>query len=815
LTLAPSRSTRDSPYKGLAAYGAEDASFFFGRTREREVLTANLRARRLTLVYGESGVGKSSLLQAGVYSELSRIAAEEAAEGITPELIPVYFASWRDDPALGILEATRASVSALLPDRELPVPGDHGLSKTLAEWATSLGCEFLIILDQFEDYFMYHPQEGGGGFASEFAEAINRPGFPVSFLLAIREDTFAKLDRFKTLIPTLLDNYLRIRHLDDAAAREAIEQPLAVWNEGVADDERIGIDASLVDAVIQEVKGGAAPSGTTGQGVIERNGRSAEEPRVEAPYLQLVLTRMWDEEAREGSHRLRAETLQRLGGAENIVRTHLDEALRELSPLEQDVASAAFYYLVTPEGTKIVQSLQTLAVYSGRSEKELAGVLETLSSGTTRIVRPVAPPPGAPSGPRYEVFHDILAPAILDWRTRHERERLEREKQEAERRRDELERQQREMLRAAERRRRTLLVTVALGAFAIGAGLYAADALKSLELKTVDTRFHIRGTHAVPKDVVIVAVDDKTASDLGKQLPLPRSFHGRVVDRLHRAGAKLIVYDIEFRGQGPRPAEDERLLQGLFRAQPVVLGATATNARGQPDFLGNPAYLREIGARPASALIPPDNVVRKVQYEANRLPTVGVAAAEILAHKKITPADLGGRKFWIDYAGKTGTIPTVSFSQVLRGEIRPQVFRNKVVIIGGTAVVLQDRHATPMGGNLMTGPEIQANAIETARRLAPLRSSGGIGIWLLIALFAVIPPLAGFRMRRLFAAAVTCAVAAAYLIAAQLLFEHGRILPVIYPLLALTIALVGMLLVESLAQSFSAQQGETLQGSSA
>jgi CHASE2 domain-containing sensor protein len=808
LTLAATRSTRESPYKGLAAYNADDASFFFGRTREREVLIANLRARRLTVVYGESGVGKSSLLQAGVFSELSRTATQETADGMTPELIPVYFATWRDEPVAGILEAARSAVSALVPDRELPPPDGRALSETLAEWATALGCEFLIIIDQFEDYFMYHPREGDGGFASQFADAVNRPGFPVSFLLAIREDTFAKLDRFKTLIPTLLDNYLRVRHLDDAAAREAIEQPLAVWNESVSHDEKVEIDAALVNAVIDQVRGGAASSAASGQGVIERDGRGGDEPRVEAPYLQLVLTRLWDEEAKEKSHRLRAETLQRLGGAENIVRTHLDGALRELSPDEQDAASAAFYYLVTPEGTKIVQSLQTLAVYSKRSEEELAGVLEKLSSGTTRIVRPVAPPPGAASGPRYEVFHDILAPAILDWRTRHERARLEQEKQEAERRRDELERQQREMLRAAERRRRTLLVAVALGAFAIGLGLYVTDALKSLELQTVDARFHIRGKHAVPKDVVIVAVDDKTASDLLKQLPLPRSFHGQLVDRLHRAGAKLIVYDIEFRGQGPRRADDKRLLEGLSRARPVLLGATATNSRGQPDFLGNPDYLREVGGRPASALIPPDNVVRKVEYETNRLPTVGVVAAEMLAHKKITPSDLGGRKFWIDYAGPTGTIPSFSFSQVLRGEIRPQVFRNKVVIIGGTAVVLQDRHATPMGGNLMTGPEIQANTIETARRLAPLRSSGGIGIGFLIALFAIIPPLAGFRMRRILALALTCAVAALYLVAAQLLFDHGRILPIVYPLLALMVALVGMLLVESLAQSFNTQAAE-------
>ncbi|MDX6486881.1 MAG: hypothetical protein QOF43_2034 [Gaiellaceae bacterium] len=65
-----------SPFKGLAAFEDSelDALFFFGREREREVIVANLLAARLTVLYGESGVGKSSLLAAGVVRELRSIA---------------------------------------------------------------------------------------------------------------------------------------------------------------------------------------------------------------------------------------------------------------------------------------------------------------------------------------------------------------------------------------------------------------------------------------------------------------------------------------------------------------------------------------------------------------------------------------------------------------------------------------------------------------------------------------------------------------------------------------------------------------------
>ena len=60
------------PFKGLAYFGDSelDARFFFGRERESELVAANLMASRLTVLYGPSGVGKSSLLRAGVARRL-------------------------------------------------------------------------------------------------------------------------------------------------------------------------------------------------------------------------------------------------------------------------------------------------------------------------------------------------------------------------------------------------------------------------------------------------------------------------------------------------------------------------------------------------------------------------------------------------------------------------------------------------------------------------------------------------------------------------------------------------------------------------
>ena len=65
----------DRPFQGLGFYTEKDAKWFFGRTTERKIILAHLRTAPLTLLYAESGVGKSSLLRAGVAARLRELAS--------------------------------------------------------------------------------------------------------------------------------------------------------------------------------------------------------------------------------------------------------------------------------------------------------------------------------------------------------------------------------------------------------------------------------------------------------------------------------------------------------------------------------------------------------------------------------------------------------------------------------------------------------------------------------------------------------------------------------------------------------------------
>ena len=410
------------PYKGLTPYDESDAPFFFGREAEREIITANLMASRLTLLYGPSGVGKSSVLRAGVAYHLRKLSQQNLIERGTPEFVVVVFSSWRDDPITGLAAQVEEAVSSLLAGQKIREAEKGSLLKNLQFWSEHIDGDLLIIFDQFEEYFLYHPQEEDiGTFASEFPRAVNSPDLRVNFLISVREDALAKLDRFKGRIPNLFDNYLRIDHLDRAAARAAIERPIAEYNRLQTEGQTVSIEPELVEAVLDQIKTGQVRLGEAGRGMIEGAVSRSDEGRIETPYLQLVMTRLWDEEIQTSpAPFLRLSTLQRLGGAERIVHTHLDTTMSALPPDERDAAARIFHYLVTPSGTKIAHTVPDLAEYAHISPEQITPVLHKLSGTDLRILRPVAPPldhPGRP--PRYEIFHDVLAPAILDWRARY------------------------------------------------------------------------------------------------------------------------------------------------------------------------------------------------------------------------------------------------------------------------------------------------------------------------------------------------------------------------------------------------------------
>jgi CHASE2 domain-containing sensor protein len=271
-----------------------------------------------------------------------------------------------------------------------------------------------------------------------------------------------------------------------------------------------------------------------------------------------------------------------------------------------------------------------------------------------------------------------------------------------------------------------------------------------------------------------------------------------VIERLHAAGARLIVYDISF--DRPTTARaDGALLDAAGKGRPIVFATSLISSSGHTEVLGGDANLRDLGDRAAAAdLIPdPDGVIRHTLDQVNGLPTVAAAVARQLDPRKATASQL--RHAWIDYPGPPGTVPSISFTHVLNGHFDRAAVRGKVVVVGATASVLQDLHSTAVGSP-MSGPEVQADAISTALDGSPLRSPAGGVTVLLIALLGSVAPLAGVRFGALGAALVGAGVLALWSLAAQLAFDSGAVLDYADPLLALAFGVGGTVMVSLSAE---------------
>lgn len=355
------------------------------------------------------------------------------------------------------------------------------------------------------------------------------------------------------------------------------------------------------------------------------------------------------------------------------------------------------------------------------------------------------------------------------------------------------------------RRGRGMLVVVLLAA-AIGIVFYATGLMGSLEAQSVDARFSVRGTQSQPDEIVIVGINPQTFSELPhNRWPFPRSLEGRVIENLTKDGVKAIAVDIVFT-QATTPRQDDWLIEAVERAPGVVLSTTEVNKRGESNIFGGEKVVHQAHARAGDTVVPTESggATRKMYYEVSGLTSFPVVAAEESTGKHFSASEFeSDGTAWVDFRGPPGVFREVSFAQVMRGKVPASVFRGKTVVIGATASKLQDQHTTSTTGNeLMSGPEVQASSIWTAIHGFPLTSSATFLDVLLILLFAAAPAAATLWLKPPPALLAAIVLGLLYVVVAQLAFDSGTVLPVVYPLLALVVSALGALGVNYLITSF-------------
>jgi adenylate cyclase len=337
---------------------------------------------------------------------------------------------------------------------------------------------------------------------------------------------------------------------------------------------------------------------------------------------------------------------------------------------------------------------------------------------------------------------------------------------------------------------------------------YFTDVLEDSELDTVDARFAIRGELAPPEDIAIVGIDDPSFRELGEQWPFPRTLHAEAVKQLRADGARVIGYDVQFTEPSENPEDDQELADAIAQAGNVVLATTIVNDRGGTNVFGGDDVLRTLQTRAAHAGYATDagRVVRRMAHDLEKLDTMAVAIVERDQRREIPRDEFPEERAWIDYHGKAN-VETIPFYRVVRGNFPEGTFRDKIVLVGATAPILQDVHPTSVSGDdFMFGVEVLANSVSTLLRDFPLREAPAWTTVALILLFGLIGPLIAMRFGPLRAALIGLALAILYAVFVQVTFDAGVIVGFLYPLASLALGVVGALAVALVVNAFERQR---------
>lgn len=358
-----------SPFKFLDPYEAEDHRRFFGREKETAQLYNAVFAANLTLLYGGSGTGKTSLVNCGLANMF-----------YPTDWLPIFIRREQN-----INDSLQAALRAQLPH---PIPedwADRSVSRQIETLYQQYYRPVYLIFDQFEELFIMGTQTEQQQFYETIAGLIGmrssgsteRPATQAAVqakvLLIIREEWIAHLNEFEQVIPQLFDNRLRVERMNDRSIARVIAGTIAQ-----IDEPRITIEQPPV----------------TIPKIIE-NLRDKHQ-RVDLTNLQVYLDRLYRRAIKrqadnaDGPLTFDPELVDSVGRIDNVLGVFLEE---QMIRLEEELQSRGanstrglpleiLFTLVTEDGTKRQMSdtdiLEALPRNRQLSESQLRYCLEEL-----------------------------------------------------------------------------------------------------------------------------------------------------------------------------------------------------------------------------------------------------------------------------------------------------------------------------------------------------------------------------------------------------------------------------------------------------
>jgi len=337
-------------------------------------------------------------------------------------------------------------------------------------------------------------------------------------------------------------------------------------------------------------------------------------------------------------------------------------------------------------------------------------------------------------------------------------------------------------------------------------GLFAyLDIFSTFDSKLQDKL--LRQSSPVDMEIVVVAIDDQSLEDLGR-FPWPRYVHAELIRILSQGQPAAIGIDIIFSEATEDPEEDLALVEAIREAGNVVLPVYA-NLEGfsrrqgaiQTDNLvvPFPDFPDQFITGHINTFPDPDGIIRKtalyLDYQGQTVPSFAWRIYEQYCQSKGLPApDINQipldpiKRMEINYAGIPGDYEHISYSQVISGEVPPEFFQGRIVLVGSYTVGIGDFYFTPLAPEVpMYGVEIHANILQNLLHGSYLqRAPFGIPL-LAIVLFGAAAAFGFTRLRHGKGLILLAVLAAGYLVFARLMYSNGYLLPLLYPLLLLVL----------------------------
>jgi WD40 repeat protein len=418
-TTTRTRLDHDNPWPGLESYEEEAQYFFYGRERKIEELLNKVLDAPVTVLFGRSGLGKTSLLRAGLFPLLRE-----------HDFLPIYVRFEIGPSAAPLTQQLHDSVRDSIRDADLPdamLPADD---ESLWEYLHRSDFELwsqrnypltpVIVLDQFEELFTLgqkwpdrvdalRNQLGDlaeNRIPAELAAKIktgevvagqyNLRSRNYKLLISLREDYLPHLDEWRRLIPALGRSRMRLLPLKQSEALDAVSKPGA----GLMTND-------LARRVVEIIAGADVRPGHDGESAeVEKPNGERKDSDVDPALLSLFCRELNEIRKRNGQEHFDSQLIEK-----NKDTTLTNYYSSCVSGLDASVAEFIETELISEKGFRNFYPLAD-AVPSRLTEEDLAHLVDS------RLVR-VMDHYGAQ---RIELTHDVLTRAVREHRDKRRAE---------------------------------------------------------------------------------------------------------------------------------------------------------------------------------------------------------------------------------------------------------------------------------------------------------------------------------------------------------------------------------------------------------